>query len=112
MERWNRQFSCSTLPLRSESKAIHSQPSQAGTAIQHPSNLKAAWPGKSKKQQEQHLELSALLTANINSEASDDPQKKREETEDQEKPAQCFTAQTAVSSEDTHRIPEVSLPQG
>lgn len=52
---------------------------------------------KGKISKSSNLELSAQLTDDINSEASGDSGKKRHGTEEQEDPAQCFTAQAGLS---------------
>lgn len=58
---------------------------------------------KGKKSKTSNLELSAQLTADINREASGDPGKKRQGTEEED-PAQHFTAYAGISvfSEHTH----------
>lgn len=67
---------------------------------------------KAKNSKSSHLELSALLIADMSSEASGDPQKKGQETTDQEACSVLPGSSSSVFSEHTHKTPEVSVPQG
>lgn len=57
---------------------------------------------KAKNSKSSHLELSALLTADMSSEASDDPQKKGQETTDQENLLSASGSSSSVFSGHTH----------